>query len=285
VIRDDLPGFAASFRVERTAGSSTAMRILDRWLHRAIRVDNAIGYQVGGDYMPVSPTEALTSAWATCLPAKVRELGTAFLEVIDGLAARGPREEEMDDLYKSYVSSIGDHMAIPGLADAYVRDLLLGGTPTLPAEAVEDQRRLQPDDVRDAFRRIRDSMLLMVPYGAERPQRHFERHPYLKVNPVAGGRMFELNVKKGGRNPFAKIAVPTLTISEAGAMIRERDGRVFTSVLWSEVVVVIRLRDGVQVWGRDGAVLTLDPEVWKDGGAALSLVERYAPRDAVVRVP
>jgi hypothetical protein len=126
-------------------------------------------------------------------------------------------------------------------------------------------------------------MLLIAPRDSERPQRHFEPYPGPVSIPAGSARTFQLRAK-GGRNPFRRAALPTLVVGDAGAAVRDADGRVLTGVPWSDAVAVLRRPDGGRLLlARDGFQINVQSEDWKDGTGAVALIDRFAPPDLVVR--
>ena len=59
---------------------ATAFRALTRQLTQRLRVDRGLGYEIGGEYMPVGPERALVNAWATCLPEATRDVQQVVLD-------------------------------------------------------------------------------------------------------------------------------------------------------------------------------------------------------------
>ena len=50
---DDAHGLGAAFVVRRSLAATATFRALQRRLQQALRVDRGLGYEVGGDYLPV----------------------------------------------------------------------------------------------------------------------------------------------------------------------------------------------------------------------------------------
>lgn len=281
LVRDSAPGMAASFFVDRTTASATALRTLDGRLRQALRVDRGLGYEIGAEYIPVNPDRALASVWATCLPEAVHEVEQRFIEAIDDLAARGPDDDELHHQYDRMARAAAEPMAFPGRLDAHVRDVLLGRQPELLSDMLEEQWRLQSSDVAAAFSKARDSMLFLIPEAGFVPQRHFEPYPGPILGSMGTGRSFDLaNVKGGGL--LRKARGPKLTVADGGVAIDDGAGGRMVGIPWSETVVVLTGGPSRTVLCRDGSALTINESEWKDGRAALNLVDRLAPAAVVV---
>lgn len=284
--RDDVSGVGASFLVDRSAATSAGFRSLDRRLTKRTRVDRGLGYQIGSDWIPVDPGLGLATVWVTCLPEAEREVQQIMFETIDDVAARGPTDDELSNDYQSFPLEIGDPHAIPGRLDAHVRDVLLGGDPIpRPVASMIDERwRLESAHVAAAFKKARDSMFLLLPEHGGDPQREFKRYPGPAPGSMAADRTFEFIVKEKRGLLKKKEPVPRLSVGRLGVAIDSVSGRRLTAVTWADCVAVVRERDVRRVIGRDGLVVAFHRSDWRDGAAALGLVDRFAPPDRIVRV-
>jgi hypothetical protein len=278
---DDVPGVGASFYVERTLAVATAFRTLDRHLKRALRVDRGLGYDVGGEYIPVDPDHALASVWATCLPNAVPEVERLLLETIDDVAARGASDDELAQMYERFVRDMMDPMATPARLDAHVRDVLLGREPTPTRELIAEQWRLRPEDVAAAFHRARDSMAVLIPPSGTLPQRPFKKYPGQTLGSMGSGRTFEFASTKR-RAPWARSRSVKLTVGDAGVGVDDFTGERLIGILWQDCVAVVQDPNARNVLARDGTVLPIFVDEWRDGRDALRLVDRLAPRDVIV---
>lgn len=277
---DDVPGIGASFFVERNAATATAFRTLDRNLRRQLRVDRGLGYDVATDYQAVGADAALVSVWATCLPNAARDVERIMLETVDDVAARGPSEDDLAQQYERYARESLDPLAVPARLDHHVRDLLLGRQPESAAEQLDEQWRLQPEQVAVAFRRARDSMVLLVPPGSPPPQRPYKPYPGPSAGPPGKGATFELIGQNRGllrKGPSLKMA-----ISDGGVFVDGSDRTRLFGITWEDSVAVVAEPDGWTLIGRDGTLFTIHAGDWRDGRSAVKLIGRYAPRDVVV---
>jgi hypothetical protein len=277
----EVPGVGASFFVERSAATATAFRTLDRHLKLALRVDRGLGYDVGGEYLPVDPDHALVSVWATCLPKAVPEVERLLLETIDDVAARGASDDELAQQYERFVRDMMDPIAIPARLDAHVRDVLLGREPMPMKELIAEQWRLRPDEVAAAFQRARESMLLLVPPIGTLPQRPFKLYPGTALGPMGRGRTFELATTKR-RVPWAKSGSAKLTVGDAGIGIDDSNGARIVGILWEDCMAVVQDPDARSVVARDGSVLLILVNEWRDGKDALRFIDRLGPDDVMV---
>ncbi len=176
--------------------------MLGRFLHQRLRVDRGLGYEIGAEYVPVSPDHALADGLAQCLPDAARDVEQNLLEAIDDVATRGPSPDDLSRGYQDYLRDMADPRSIPKRLDIHVRDVLLGADPAPEpvADQVEARWRLESEHVASAWKEVRDSMLLLIPVGGVDPQRPLERYPGPPTDPMPASRTFEF--VRGGKRRF-----------------------------------------------------------------------------------
>jgi Peptidase M16 inactive domain len=282
MVVDDAAAVGASFLVERSAAMGAAFHALNRQLTRRIRVDRGLGYEVGNEWLALDRDQALATVWVTCLPEATRDVQQIVLETVDDVASRGPTDDELSRDYQTFPQDLGDPRGFPSRLDAHVRDMLLGDDPVprTVASLLEERWRLESAHVAAAFKHARDSMLFVLPRSGIDPQRPFKRYPGPPTDAMGGDRTFELVTK--GRGPFHKAPAARLSIGRGGLAVDVKARRLM-AVRWPDCVAIIRERDTRRVLGRDGSVVHVHRSDWRDGGAALSLVDKLGPKDLVVR--
>jgi len=283
VIRD-APGLGASFMVRRSVATSATFRALDRRLRHALRVDRGLGYEVGTESLPLDADRALALVWATCLPEAVRDVERALLEALDAMGQAGVTVEELEGQRDRMVRETADPANFPGRLDARTRDFLLGQVPMTAAELEETYWRLSPDDTAKAMRDALDTMLLVLPAEAPRPQRPLKPYPGPSLAGMGDSREFEYTAIKKSR-PWGSSKAPRLVVGDRGIAITTADRRVrFQAVLWEDCVGVVHEAPWARsVIGRDGYLMVIDGREWRDGGGAIKLIDRHSPRSLVVQ--
>lgn len=284
IVGDDVPGVGASFLVKRTPAITLALRVLDRHLRRALRVDRGLGYDVGSEYVPVDPDRAFGTVWATCLPNAVPDVERIVLETIDDLAARGPTDVEIGEIHQRMLQDVLDPMSFPGRLDRHVSDALLG-LPNKPmAELLDEYWRMEPEQVAAAFREAREAMLFLVPKGTFKPQRKFAPYPGHTLLPMGAGKWF-LHAGGKRRIPFGRVKAPKLVVAELGVSIEDPRGERITGIRWDECVGVVVGDRSRTLLGTDGIALEVHADDWRDGKGALKLVDRYSPSGLAIPPP
>ncbi len=285
IVRDESPGVGVSFDARRSVPIATAFRSLNRQLTQRLRVDRGLGYEIGGDYMPVGPDRAFVNAWATCLPEATRDVQQIVLELIDDVAARGPAPDELSKQYQSFLQDMADPRSIPGRLDAHVRDVLLGDDPAPKpvASLIEEQWRLESDHVASAFKEVRELMLFLLPRSGVDPQRPFKRYPGAPSGSVAPERTFEFISKEKKRRFRHTSSGLILSVGKLGVSVDFRNRARFLAVMWEDCVGVVAVRGARTVLGRDGTALPVHETDWRDGWLALRLVDKFAPKAMLIK--
>jgi hypothetical protein len=283
-VSDEAPGVGVSFVVQRSVATVAAFRTLNRWLMQRLRVDRGLAYDIGGEYFPFSPERAFVTVWATCLPNVARDVQRLVLETIDDVANRGPTSEEISRDYQRWLRDVADPRSIPVRLDAHVRDVLLGHdpVPTPVMTMVDEQWRLDSAPVAAAMREARESMLLFIPPTGEDPQRPLKRYPGPAAGSMDAERVFEF--AGGEKRRFRRTSSPIrLTVGRVGASVDTVDGRRrLAAVLWADCVGVLREQGIRSLLGRDGTVLQVFENEWRDGRGAIGLVDKLTPPAVVI---
>ena len=280
LVAGDIGGVGASFVVPRGLAIQVAMQTIGQHLRKTLRVDRGLGYVVVADYSPVDADQAVTRVYASCLPAAIPEVQKAVLETIDDVGARGPSDDELADAYEVMVRDMTDPMAFPGRLDRQAANTLMG-LDVIPAATILDEMwRLQSDEVASAFRAARETMLLILPNQAQRPNRPFKPYPPPSPDPMGRGSSFEL-IPTQQRGRFRQPKPPVLFVGNEGLFVESQHRR-GVAVRWDDCVAVIHDAWSRTVLGRDGYSFTIDPDRWKDGRQAIALVDRFAPKAVVV---
>jgi hypothetical protein len=280
MLTGDFGGVSASFLVDRGLAIQVGLNAAEHHLQKALRVDRGLGYAVGSDYRPISADRALARVFATCLPGAVAEVQRAVLETIDDIAARGASDVEIADYYERMVRDVSDVMAFPGRLDRTAADMLMGLQPKLVSTQLDELWRMEPEQVATAFRAARETMLLLLPSNAIPPNRAFKPFPSPSPDPLGRGYTFDYKPRDKSA-PFNRIR-PKLFVGGEGVVIDTKAGR-YLRIPWDDCVAVIRDANDRTILSFDGSSFTLEPETWRDGYHALSLVDRFAPSQLVVK--
>ena len=281
---DDAPGLGASFVVHRSLATTAAFRALRRRLQHALRVDRGLGYDVGGEKLPLDPERAMVLIWASCLPAAARDVQRVLLDQLDVMAQAGVTEEELEAQRQRFHREVADPATYPGRLDQHVLDVLLGDQPRTAVELLDAYWHLEPDHTARAMREAMRTMLFIQPTSIPKPQRPFKPYPGPASGSVGDGRQFDS--AQGSTSRFRSgPAKPRLAVGERGVCIDVPDRRArVLAVMWDDCVGVVQDGPGSRtIIGRDGYLMRIAAQEWRDGGVAVRLIDRLAPTSLVVR--
>jgi Peptidase M16 inactive domain len=298
---EEVPGVAASFLVERSLAGSAGMQAVERRLRHALRVERGLAYDVGSEGIPIAPGLGIVTVWASCLPENADEVERTLLESIDDMAARGPTEDDIAEQHARLVRELADPLSVPGRLDAHARDALYrpgkrsladrlaafgqdaADEPPAPtmAERLDALWRLRPDEVAEAIRRARETMILLLTDTGFRPQRPLRPYPSAMKAPTGNGKTFE-QVAGKRKTPWSRSPSAKLTVGDAGVAVNAPNGARIIGVRWTDCVAVLQGPQQRHVLARDGSAVPIFQGDWHGGRDAMHLVDRHAPRDLVV---
>jgi len=186
--------------------------------------------------------------------------------------------------YQSFLQDMADPRSITGRLDHHVRDVLLGDEPAPKSMAslLDEQWRLEPDHVASEFKKVRESMLMLLPHSGVDPQRPFKRYPGAPSGSVAPERTFEF-VSKEKRRFRRDTSGLILSVGKLGVSVELRNRTRFIAVLWADCVGVVVERGIRTLLGRDGTALQVYESDWRDGGLAVRMVDKFAPKALVIK--
>jgi hypothetical protein len=280
---DDAPGVGASFLVRRTVATVAALQALNRQLIQRLRVDRGLAYDIGGEYLPLNPDQAYATVGIVCQPEATRDVQRALLESIDDIANRGPIPQQVSSDYQRWVRDMADPRVAPGRLDAHVRDVLLGDDPAPKSvdAMVDEQWRLESDAIAVAMREARESMLLYLPITGEDPQRPLHRYPATPVGTMEPERAFDFEASEKKR--FRRSRSPVrLTVGRLGLSVDTVSGERIIGILWHDVVGIVRDQRARSILSRDGSSLVVLDHEWRDGPAAIRMIDQRTPKDLVI---
>lgn len=282
-LMDEAPGVAAGFFVERSVAATAGLTGLQRQLTKRLRLDRGLGYEIGADYIAASTDRAYAAIWATCLPEAAPEVQQNLLEAIDDIAARGPSPDELSRDYQGFLRELSDPHSIPGRLDGHARNVLLGGDPAPEpvAALIEERWRLESEHVAAAWKRARDTMILLLPPTGVDPQRPLARYPGPALDRMEAGRTFELlptTRRRFRRNETGIVLAP----GRVGVAVEAVGGQRIRGVRWTDVVGIIREAGARSLISRDGSVLQIFEGDWRDGQGAIREIDRFSPADVFI---
>ena len=226
-------GVGVAFDARRSAPVAAGVRSLTRQLTKRLRVDRGLGYEIGGDYWPVGPDRAFINAWATCLPEATRDVQQIVLESIDDVASRGPAPDELRSSTSRSCRTWRTRGPSPAGSMRTSGTCCLGDDPAPKSMAslIEEQWRLESEQVASAFKEVRESMIFLLPQSGVDPQRPFKRYPGAPKGSVAPERTFEFISKEKKRRFRHASSALTLSVGKLGVSVELRNRARIAAVL------------------------------------------------------
>ena len=264
---------ALSSTLPRSSVATTLVRVLQRALQHDLRHRAGVGYSAWSAYELVDADHAMVAAGIDVLPEAVPTAVADTLTTLRRLRDRGPDETEVRDDIEQFVRHLESAHTAEWAPFRAARDLLLDRPVRSAAELAAEARAVTPDDLRIAAGRLWSDLLVSAdPASPADPQL-----TWLRPQPdrrVIEGRTF--------RPAGAPVVEGELTVGERGTRLAGAEN-VMTAG-YDELAALVMFPDGGRrLIRRDGYQLVVEPGLWRNGGAAVALIDQaVAPG---IRVP
>ncbi len=269
-------GVAIGLEGPRTSTSTTIFRIALNRLHTQVRLDKGLTYEIGYSRDPLTAARAHNAIWLTCLQDQASAVRLELMQTLDGMAKQGPTQQELDEDMAAFLRHGSDpDSRIQDVASTAQYELV--GMPAVGyAGLIEERRVVTAEGCAAELRQMLDTAILVSPADSGNPPARFKPYPIYSTHAVAG-RTF----KNAKDKPWQKSE--RLVIGPEGISILSKDDLAVT-VRWSECVALLGEKNQARVViGADGFTVRVAPDRWRDGGAALALIESSVP--PALRVP
>ncbi|MDQ1402890.1 MAG: zinc protease [Actinomycetota bacterium] len=258
--------------VDRDIATSSLIRIAERRLQTRLRHELGVAYEVGGGYLRVDAQTGHVVLGADSLPEQAGEVLREILVALQELAAEGPNDAEVQRDIDLLSRAHGDENAALGWLDSYALSELLGeDEPRTPAQNVSEIREATGHQGK-RLTRFLASAIAVLNREAEPPGEPFVSGDVWSKD-VAEGRGFP----PAGRDDGRRLIVGDVALS----VVMGEDRR--ATVQFDRCPACLWWADGSRVlYGEDGFLLRVKPWEWKDGNAAIALIDSNADPTAFV---
>ena len=264
--------------VPRSVAVTTAWQILRHRIYDALRVEQAVIYDVAIDTERVGRDGRRLVLLTDPLPEVTYRAGQLLTRVLEQLQQDGVTTEEVDRERTAALRAWEQPGTDAALADIAVLDTLVG-MPAGDGTAIRaEQEALTTDDVTSALRDALTTALVSVPdqVVTTLPLGHVARWS----RSWEQGRVF-LPAPQLAQSSVA-AASRRLVIGERGVTLSASEREPVT-VRYAECEAVLSWDDGSRrLMGTDGFQIAVLPWEWQDGLDAVDLLGRSAPADRVV---
>lgn len=269
---------ALSGLVERGEAGDLALWLLRHRLHDRLRLAQGQSYSVSAQLERWTPHDTYVSVFADTLEESAGDVRDAVVGELGRLAIELPKSEELTTRIDEFDRAWQSPEAAVAIATGLAEDELTGFPTRTLAERVAALRAVAPDEVCQQADRMMQSALLHLPLGVGHRDRRFE--PFGDGGERVSGQTLVRSSAIGDRADRDQLVV-----GPAGVTVVDSTGRAWT-VLFADLAAAQRWQDRAwTLWGGDGLSIYVHPGEWRNGEAAVALVERSIVTDLVVWMP
>jgi zinc protease len=275
--RTDLGGDGVSFGFlgVRSATTRIVQDVLVRRLRQDLRFERGLIYDVGSEYEPIQPEEALASIGMDCTRADATEVAATILRTLDDLRENGATAEEIAREAGAFEEGSGQSGGRFGFLDSTAHDALLGRPREAAAEIIAEYRAVTPEATRAVADAAYQSLLLFAPPGAY-DEAALSLYPAWSAGPVAGR-----TIRPSGWLVGPKARRDRLIVGPEGVSWVAPDGRCNT-VRYAECVAIRHWEGPVrELWGADGFRVVIDAAEWRGGAGVVAEVDAALPTSVI----
>lgn len=264
-------GFAAVGHVSRGWATGLAPEILRRSLVERLRHDEGAAYSPWADVERVNSDGALLVCGSDVSQAGTPGALEHVWRVVEHLGAQGPSQELLDDFTTQRTRYYRDRdLAVPSRVWSAALSVLTESEIHEDDEAERQLAAVTPQDVAALFRQFRATAIVGSPQGARRPSA-------LSVLQAPQRAVLDEATTFRGHDAMSAVHV-----NDQGVAMDHPRFQVM--VPWDEVAALLVFPDGARrVMGVRGWAVQLEPTLFRDGEAAVALVDSGVP--ASLRVP
>jgi len=262
------------------AARSTAFLLLQGLLGKRartrLRYGEAVSYHVSTNYVPLSRDLAHFAIWADALPESALAVTSGLLEVVDQLAADGPRVDELKSALSITKKELADPVMVFILLNAAATNELLGSEDLSAAQIFQELEAATPQDLAQQLSRAWETAIVAVPHGVAMPEPRFTRVPSWSSHQIRG-RRYDLR-----KPPLDANDAYWLVVSDEGISVIRASGKCVT-VLYQDCAALLRWTDGRRTLiGNDGFVVDVFPAELRGGEALYYEIDGRLPANLVV---
>ncbi len=261
-----------SLVAESSLATLTAIDVAVRRLRHLLRVESGTTYHVSWVTEALDRDRMHVLITADCLPTEIDVTRGLVIATFDDLASDGPTAEELAEV----VDDVTRFMREPDWLSHNVHYAALDELLERPFltfdESIAERERLTEGDVAMALQLALGSRLLMLPREATFPAGRFTEYPLSSPNRPVPRRVFH----RREHRPWHRRPDELFFVGDEGIMKVNRGQ--FWAVRYDECVAGLRWKnDARELWSADGFLVSIRPEEWKHGAAAVRAIDDDAP--------
>lgn len=269
-------GIGVSFLLDTSYLSSATMAILAEVLHRHLRDDLGLSYNVSVASARLSADVVHHVLSADCQPRDAREVHERMRTEMSRLLYHGIPQKDLDEFRATVQRRQEQKGAGFGLAQYAAQEWLLGCGVVDPAELDRELQQLTTQLVRERLGFAVDGALWVVPRGVEFTDRRPTWIPGYSSTLIQG----QVYSRVPGEGEASTMVVGHHGIS----LVLSEDK--FVTVEFSRLAACKKWADGARtLFGLDGFTLFVDPTQWVHGAQLVEHIDRCVPPMLVITSP
>jgi hypothetical protein len=249
------------------------VHVLDRRAHSL--VERGLCRRIGVRAKPISLERTHVAVVVDCDHQMAPSVATALVELVDDLSRQEPTPSEVSEWLIVSETTLHDPARAADVARTEAHRLLLGGDPRDPDQQLDDRRRVNALDATAEMSRATASLLMLLPTNVRWNDARLARVPDGPKDDIEGKKLTARNGDHSGRSltlglegvsfvPIKNAAVQTVHYADCEQMLIEGDG---TRTLIA----------------RDGTIVRIDPQDWKESDAITTLLDDAVATDRRLR--
>lgn len=271
----EINGVGLSAEVPRSAAAAVYATILQRRLHRVLRLDEAVSYTTNVDCAAQDGDVAYITAYADGLDEHRKHLVRTFLDEIENSSQRLCEPAELAEAITIHRNRLTGREGAGGLVGSACWDELMG-KPVRDADMRSAELdAVTAEAVRQAANDLRRSALVMLPPGCEPHLGHYVEAPSQSTVAVQGELFQRVDPQASQLH---------LIIGSDG--VTSLTGPSMSTVRYDSCAAVLAWPDGARVLvGQDAMSVQVEPNRWIGGGVLTALIDPMVPPQLMVPMP
>jgi hypothetical protein len=224
---------------------------------------------------PISLEQTHVAVIATCQQHMAPMVATALVDLIDDLSRHEPTPAELNEWLVVSETTLHDPARAADVARTEAHRLLLGGDPRDPDRQLDDRRKVRTLDATAEMSRATATLLMLLPVSAKWSDARLARVPESPKEEVEGKKLSARNGDHSGRSLVLGLeAVSFVPVKNAAPQ----------AVHYADCEQMLIEGDGTRTLiARDGTIVRIDPQEWKESDAITTLLDNSVPTDRRVR--
>ena len=269
-VADGTGGVATTFATRRSSALSVAMAVAEERIHRILRLERGLIYDVAGEPLHMTADLTHASQHLGCRDEDAATVLDAQLAIYDELAREGPTGEEIERDRELFRTAVADDESAPGGLDYLAMNELFGAPVLYKEELLAEHEKATPAAAAEALAAALETALVLAPEGTEKPARALSDYPWYSSGIVEGKAHRPRGLRNRGK--------ARLILGEEGISLVGSDPGQVATVRFSDCVAAVHEEGGgLTLIGRDMTPIEVHRAWWRGGDEVLRAIEASIP--------